>query len=249
MIGKTTFNLNKGEYSETIGRIINNHRVNSKVIGLPKDFILRSCRLSTNWAKLANNPDVSVHIRNVDIAGGRKVRMVCLELNGTRQPIPKAKLVDSLYPPRKTKSSATPEEKHHGMVKAAMRRAVENQLKDFRSSVSYPLNCYLTGKKLLKGVLTDVDHVEMSFSEIADSFIRVKGLRYSDVILVGFPTGKKFKDTSLWDDWSEYHQSCAKYALVCPSANRSKGCGDYVTPPDLVGSFKAEDPEDLSIDF
>ena len=249
MIGKTTFNLNKGEYSEALGKIINNHRVNSKLIGAPKDFILRSCRLSTTWAKLANDPEVSVYVRNIDIAGGRKVKMVCLELNGTRQPVPKAKLVDSLYPPKKTKSSATPEERHHGMVKAAMRRAVESQLKDFRASVSYPLNCYLTGKRLLKGAPTDVDHVERSFSEIADSFIREKGLRYSDVILVGHPTNKKFKDASLWEEWSEYHFSCAKYALVCSSANRSKGCGDYETPLELIGSFVAEHPEEVSLDF
>jgi hypothetical protein len=198
---------------------------------------------------LANDPEVSVYLRNIDIALGRKVKMICLELNGTRQPVPKAKLVASLYPPRKTKVSASPEEKHHNAVKSAMRNAVDDQLKEFRSSVSYPLNCYLTGKRLIKGALTDVDHVEKSFAEIADSFIASKGLKYTDVILVGPPTAKRFHDSELWEDWSEYHREHSKFALVCSSANRAKGCGDYETPTELYGNFNSEDPEEVSLSF
>jgi hypothetical protein len=41
----------------------------------------------------------------------------------------------------------------------------------------------------------------------------------------------------------------ARYSLTLASANRSKGCGDYQTPPDLIGSFSKEDPEDLALDF
>lgn len=248
-IGKTTFDLSKKDYSEQLGRIINNHRANARLIGSPREFVLRSCRLSDQWKKMANDPEVLVYLRNIDIAGGRKVKMICLEVGNKRQPVPKAKLIDSLYPVKQTRVSATAEEKHHNQVKSAMRRCVANQLRDFRSGVPYPLNCYLTGKRLIKGSKTDVDHVEVSFAELADTFLIVNGLRYSDIVLVGPPTGKRFKDTELWDRWSEYHLARAKFALVCSSANRSKGCGEYVTPEHLYGSFSANNPEELSLDF
>lgn len=248
-IGKTTFEMSKKDYSDTLGRIIDNHRANCKLIGSPKDFIIRSCRLTDQWSKMSNDPDVCVYLRNIDIAGGRKVKMICLEIGAKKQPVPKAKLVDSLYPVKKTKVSATEEERHHNAVKAAMRRCVNDQLKEFRADVKYPLNCYLTGKRLIKGNRTDVDHVGKSFAEIADSFLMVRGMKYSDVILVGPPTGKRFKDESLWNSWYDYHREWAKFALVCASANRSKGCGDYQTPEDLYGSFKSKDPEEVSLDF
>ena len=94
-----------------------------------------------------------------------------------------------------------------------------------------------------------MDHVELSFAELADSFIRGEGLVYSDVVLIGPPTAKKFKDLGLWENWYNYHLENAKFALVCASANRSKGCGEYRTPEELYGSFKSKDPEELSLEF
>ena len=248
-IGKTTFTLNKGEYSDKLGRIIGNHRANSRIIGEPREFILRSCRLTEQWLKLSNDPEVLVYLRNIDIAGGHKVKMISLELNGSKQPVSKSKLVDALYPVKKIKTSATPEEKHFNAVKAAMRNAVLGQLKSFRAVASMPTECYLTGKVLRKGNRTDVDHVGCSFAELADSFMVSNGLRYTDVTLIGPPTGKKFKDSILWSGWQDYHEERAEFALVCASANRRKGCGDYETPPELYGSFAKQDPEDLTLDF
>jgi len=89
----------------------------------------------------------------------------------------------------------------------------------------------------------------MTFSEIADEFLREKCLNYSAVVLKGAPTAKMFSDQRLWEEWVAFHMSKARYALVCASANRSKGCGDYTTPPELLGSFSKEDPEDLALDF
>ena len=95
-IGKQTFDLNKGQYSEKIARVIDNFRVNSKLIGEPREFVLRSCRLSEQWQKLATDPEVVVYLRNVDIAGGRKVKMLSLERGATKQPVSKKKLEDAL---------------------------------------------------------------------------------------------------------------------------------------------------------
>ena len=248
-IGKATFDLSKTEFSQKIGRIIQNFRASSKLIGEPKEFVLRCCRLVDQWQKMANDPEIEVYLRNVEIAGGRKVKMVSLERGTTRQPVPKQKLVDALYPTKKIATTATPEEKHYNLCKQAMRGGIYYQLKAFRDGCGEGIICSITGKKIRPGMRTDVDHIGMTFSEIADAFIREKCLNYSLIVLCGPPTAKRFKDEVLWQQWVHFHLQHARYSLTLASANRSKGCGDYQTPAELYGSFKAEAPEDLSLDF
>jgi hypothetical protein len=248
-IGKETFGLNKTEFNEKLGRIIKNFRANSKLLGEPREFILRCCKLTERWAKLANDPEVVVYLRNIDTAGGRKVKVISLERGTTRQPVPKAKLVDELYPVKRIATSATPEEKHYNATKAAMRGGVYYQLKAYRDSVNLPIICSITGKKILPGHKTDVDHIGMTFSEIADRFVECHGLKYTDILLCGPPTAKRFKDDTLWQKWVAYHLEYARFALVCASGNRSKGSDGYCTDPAIIGSFAKEDPEDLALDF
>ena len=248
-IGQDTFGLTKKDYSEKLTRIINNHRASSKLVGEPAEFVLRSCRLSPQYDKLANDPEVVVYLKNIEIAAGRKVKMIVLERKGSQQPVPKAKLVDFLFPPRKMACTATVEESHYNKCKSAMRNAIHYQLKAYRDSVSLPIICSLTGKKIRPGMRTDTDHIGTTFSEIADSFIAMKGLKYTDIVLKGPPTAKAFKDDILWQEWTHYHLAKARYALVCASANRSAGAKGYNTNPELLGSFAKGSPEDISLEF
>ena len=248
-LGKETFGLNKTEFNEKIGRIIKNFRASSKLIGEPRDFVLRACKLTDQWGKMASDPDVVVYLRNIDTAGGRKVKMISLERGGTKQPVPKAKLVSALYPAKKIATTATPEEKHYNAVKAAMRGGVVYQLRAFRDACAIPCVCYLSGMKIRPGMKTDVDHVGTPFSELCDEFIREKCINYSRITLKGPPTKKVFADTVLWAEWLEFHEERAKFALTLASANRSKGADGYTTDPELYGSFAKEDPEDLALDF
>ena len=248
-LGKATFNLTKTEYSSKIGRIISNHRANSKLIGEPAEFVLRSCKLTERWQKLSNDVAVVVYLRTIETAGGRKIKMISLERGGTKQPVPKQKLIDELYPVKRIATSATPEEKHYNAVKGAMRRAIHHQLKEYRDSVNLPTICCISGMKIRLGMKTDIDHVGVTFSEIADSFMQMKVLKYTDISLVGPPTAKKFKDDILWKEWVAYHLAKARFAMTLASANRSKGSDGYVTPIDIYGSFAKEDPEDLALDF
>lgn len=248
-LGKDTFDLNKTEFSQKFGKIVKNFRANSRVIGEPRSFILRACKLTEQWGKMAADGEVVVYLRNLSIAGGRTVKMVSLERGATRQPVPKQKLLDALYPPKKIATTATPEEKHYNAVKTAMRRGIACQLKEYRESCSLPCVCYLSGKKIRLGMKTDVDHVGMTFSEICDEFMRKKCLKYSRILLKGPPTGKVFADRELWEEWIAFHLERARYSLTLASANRSKGADGYTTDPELLGSFGKEDPEDLSLDF
>jgi hypothetical protein len=248
-LGQETFGLNKTQFNEKLGRIIKNFRAGSRLIGEPRDFILRCCKLTEKWGKLSNDPEVVVYLRNNEIAGGRKIKMIHLERGTTKQPVPKNQLVDALYPVKRIATSATPEEKHYNAVKGAMRFAITYQLKAFRDSCILPIVCHISGKKILPNHRTDVDHVGKTFSQIADEFIESQNLKYTDIVLVGPPTAKRFKDAKLWEMWVYYHLQYARYSLTLASANRSKGCGDYTTPPELLGSFAAENPEDLALDF
>jgi len=248
-LGRETFGLTKSEFGQKISRIISNFRSNSKLIGEPRDFVLRCCKLTEQWGKLASDPETTFYLRSIDIAGGRKIKMVSLERAGTKQPVPKQKLVDALYPPRKIATTATIEEKHFNQVRIAMRHAIYYQLQAYRNCCQLPVICHISGKKIIPGSKSDVDHVGLTFSEISDNFIREKNLKYSDIVLVGPPTAKRFKDTKLWEEWTHYHLQHARYALAFASANRSKGSDGYKTEAGLIGSFKSEDPESLSLDF
>ena len=248
-LGFDTFGLNKSEFNKKLSTIITNFRANSKVIGEPKEFLIRCCRLTETWSKLSNDSNVEVYLRNIDTAGGRKVKMVSLERGTTKQPVPKAKLIDALYPAKKISTTATPEEKHYNNVRVAMRFAVTYQLKAFRDNCQLPIICHISGKKILPGQKSDVDHIGMTFSEIADRFIASQELKYTDITLKGPPTAKIFTDWSLWEKWVSYHLQYARFALVFSSSNRSKGADGYCTNRDLIGSFAKEDPEDLALDF
>jgi hypothetical protein len=248
-LGSDTFNLNKTEFSDKIGRIIKNFRAGSKIIGEPRDFIIRCCKLTERWGKLANDENVLIYLRNIETAGGRKVKMLSLERGTTQQPVPKAQLVSALYPTKRIATSASPEEKHYNAVKASMRFAVTYQLKAFRDSCHLPIICHITGKKILLGMRTDVDHVGKTFSELCDDFIREKCLNYSLITLKGPPTAKVFTDRALWESWIYYHLQHARFALALASGNRSKGADGYETDATLIGSFKSDDPDSLSLDF
>ena len=248
-LGHDTFGLNKTQFTEKLGRIIKNFRASSKLIGEPREFVIRCCRLTEQWGKLANDPEVIIYLRNIDTAGGRKVKMISLERGTTKQPVPKQKLVDALYPPKKIATSATAEEKHYNAVKVAMRGGITYQLKAFRDSCGLPCICYLSGKQIRPGMKSDVDHIGMTFSEICDEFMREKCLNYSSITLKGPPTAKVFADSTLWQEWIAFHMAKARYSITLSSANRSKGADGYTTDPDLLGTFAKEDPEDLALDF
>ena len=248
-LGFDTFSLNKTQFNEKLSRIVKNFRASSKLVGEPREFILRCCRLTEKWSKLSNDSDVEVYLRNIDTAGGRKVKMISLERGTTKQPVSKAKLIDALYPAKKIATTATPEEKHFNAVKAAMRYAVKHQLQAFRDACEPANICYLTGLKLRPYSKTDVDHIGMPFSEIADKFLQSQNLQYTDITLKGPPTAKVFTDALLRAAWIDFHEENAKFALVCSSANRSKGSDGYSVDSALIGSFKSEDPEDLALDF
>ena len=248
-IAKETLGLGKGEFSKKLSSVIDAHRVNAKIIGKPKDFVLTACRLSSRFSKVANEADVEIRVRNMKI-GPRSVKVLHLKRpDGFEQPVPKGQLVDQLYPPRKTVNHASPEKKHALAVRSAMRSAVDYQLKDYRKTVSFPAECWHTERQIRKGQRWDVDHIVKPFVQLCDEFIEANGLKYCDIALGGPPNLKKFKDTKLWKAWQLFHECHARFAPTLPKANRSQGSGEYQASEALIGSFAGTEDDDVDLDF
>ena len=248
-IAKETLGLNKGEFGEKFARVVQMHRVNSKLLGKPRDFVLLACRLTDRWSKMANDPTVEVRIKNVK-TGPRQVKMVVLvRPDGREQPVGKGQITDLLYPPRKTVNHASIEKKHAMKVRGAMRTCVDYQLRDYRRTLKYPVECYHTQRQIRRGMRLDIDHIVKPFVQLCDEFIEMKGLKYTDIAIVGPPNRKRFKDSELQGAWVLFHEMHARLAPSSPKANRSAGSGEYQASEALLGSFSTEDPDDIAMDF
>ena len=248
-VAKTALGLGKGEFQKKLSIVVDGHRVNSKLIGKPRDFVLTACRLTDRFSKMANEPGVEVRLRNMK-AGPRTVKVIMLRReDGFEQPVPRGQLVDQLYPPRKTVRHANPEKKHAMAVRGAMRSAVDVQMRDYRKTLQYPLTCYHTEKMIRRGMRVDIDHIGRPFVQLCDEFIASQNCTYCEVTLCGPPNLKKFKDGVLWRAWQLYHEMHARLAPSLPKANRGAGSGDYEASEALIGSFAKQSEEDLDIDF
>lgn len=248
-IGKDTFGLTKGEFSEKLSRIVDAHRAGSKIIGKPRDFLITACRLADRFSKVANEQDVEVRVENWP-CGPRKVKMAVLKrADGFKQPIPKQKLVDALYPPRQTVRTPNLERKHVTAVRAAMRQLVDCQLRRYRKFLEYPIECYVTGKQLRPGMRVDIDHLGKPFVQIADEWVASLDMTYCDFTLCGPPNLKRFKEAKYNDAWSLYHQDHARLIATCAAANRSKGASGYETPSEIIGSFAKQTEEEIDLEF
>jgi hypothetical protein len=169
--------------------------------------------------------------------------------DGKEYPIPKNQLVDALYPPRQTVRTPNLERKHVTAVRAAMRQLVDSQLRAYRKTLQYPLECHVTGKQLRPGMRVDIDHLGKPFVQIADEWVASLDLTYCDLTLIGPPNLKRFKDRALNDSWPIYHEDHARLIAVCAAANRSKGSGDYATPSEVIGSFEKKTDDEVDLDF
>jgi hypothetical protein len=248
-VGKDVFSLTKGEFSKKFSRVVDSHRAGSKLIGEPKNFILKAARLAERFSTVANEPDVELRVKMWP-CGPRRVKMAVMKRgDGKEYPIPKNQLVDALYPPRQTARTPNLERKHVTAVRAAMRQLVDSQLRAYRKTLQYPLECHVTGKQLRPGMRVDIDHLGKPFVQIADDWVASLDLTYCDFVLVGPPNLKKFKDRALNDAWSLYHEDHARLIAVCAAANRSKGSGDYTTPSEVIGSFAKQTEDEIDLAF
>ena len=248
-LGKEALGLNKGEFSDKLSSIVNQYRAGSKLIGKPRDFVITACRLADRFAKVANEEGVEVRVENYP-CGPRKVRMFVLRRqDGFKQPIPKQKLVDALYPPRKTARAPNLERKHVTAVRSAMRQLVDCQLRRYRKSLSYPIECYVTGKQLRPGMRVDIDHLGKPFVQIADEWVESLGLTYCDFALCGPPNLKRFKEAKYNDAWAMFHEEHARLIATCAAANRSKGASGYETPSHVMGLFAKSSEEEIDLEF
>ena len=245
----------KGGFGEKISSIIENHRVGSKLIGKPAEFILESTRKVSKWSTVSYRPDVEVRLVNQQI-GPRKVKMIALRStsdkgNGRHDVlVPKNKLVDALFPAKKREGTDTSENVHYKKVRGAMRNAVSYQLKKAREKIDWGFaECCNTGKLLRQSMKIDIDHYGSCFAELCDQWLAFEGLTYCDVMLLGPPNSKRIKEKELESSWMKFHHKRAHLRPSLAAANRSKGAGEYMTDSKLIGTFKAQSEDEMSLDW
>jgi len=244
----------KGTFSTTLSAIVKNHRAGARIIGKPADFVLEACRLTDQWGTVAWRPTTEVRVANCQV-GPRKVKMLVLrttsEKDGKRHDVmlPKQKLVDALFPAKKREATNTPENAHYGKVRAAMRLAIQFQMKNARAKVVYPAECCVTGKMIRRGMKTDMDHHGTCFAELCDQWLAFEGLKYTDVVLCGPPNAKRIKDKELEGSWMQFHHRRANLRPSLAAANRSKGASDYATPTERIGTFRGQSDDEMDLDW
>jgi hypothetical protein len=130
-----------------------------------------------------------------------------------------------------------------------MRQLVDAQLRRYRSSLEYPIECHVTGKSLRPGMRVDIDHLGKPFVQLADEWVNSLGITYCDLTLCGPPNLKRFKEAKYNDAWQIFHEDNARLIAVCAAANRSKGASGYETPSDVLGSFAKTSDEEIDLAF
>jgi hypothetical protein len=248
MIVKEALGMGKGDFSKTLSSIIDNHRIGARLIGKPRDTVLTACRLTDRFSEVANRPDVEVRLENCKV-GPRKVKMLTMKQGGKTYPVPKGQLVDQLFPAKKIATTASPEKRHALLVRATMRRLVDQQLRNYRKTLKYPVECNKTGKLIRQGTKLHIDHVDKPFLQLADEFIAGHNMTYCDVVIYGPPNMKSFRDKKLQSAWQLFHKQHARLAPCLPSANTSAGAGEYQASEALIGVFEGQKEDDVDLDF
>lgn len=231
--------MTKKEKLRKLDLILESHDLGSEVIGSPRDYLLEICSACERYRKLALDPGSKFYVGNYKIASGRKVRMVFLQSGGRKVPLSKK----NLFPTKKRNPGVN---NYASEVRGAMRNMVSNQISEYRSTLPFSFSCFESGLTIRKGMKYDIDHSGKPFVRIADEWLLYQGITYEDVVLSGRPNAKKIKDPALAESWVNYHLEEAELVPVLASVNRSKGCGDYVSPPCL---FEERKKESINLEF
>ena len=111
-------------------------------------------------------------------------------------------------------------------VRAAMRRAVADQIVAYRDEIfasTDTVTCPITGNTLAPGD-GHVDHV-VPFALIADAFLSGYRLDYEEVELTPGVDGRIGRELvePLRTKWADFHDFVAVYRFIHPAANRRRG--------------------------
>lgn len=240
--------MNKTEFGKKFSYLVRKYAARTYILGKDKKFIIESCSKVDRYQTLAKEEDIQVTVGYQKISNNRRVKMIFLKRKGTKfkVPVSKAKVLEALYPTKRRKKTS-PEKMHRTKVIAAMRNMVAYQLKEYRSSLEYPLVCWRSQEVIRRGMKCDVDHIHKPFIQLAEEWLKEQKLTFCGLNLKGPVNNKIFVDPEKVDSWLSYHREHSRFALVLAKYNRSAGCGEYTPDAELVGSFK--ESKGLSLDF
>jgi hypothetical protein len=118
---------------------------------------------------------------------------------------------------------------HRARVITAARQEVRGQIDNFRSSITFPAPCAITGE-LIRKADTHIDHMHpLSFQDLLESWLK-QGVSDWESIKVTWrmDRGQKqfvFKDPLVSESWRGYHQENAILRPVSKKQNLLMGRG------------------------
>lgn len=237
--------MTKSEFEKQISRIVNGTRLKCRVKKSDKQFLIEALKKTSRFNTMANDPTLWITVEKVT-AGPRYVRMLVLRRRPdptkrpSRQPCPKSKLVEAVYPTKvsrkKSENPLTKYKNHALKIREVFRSTVADQIRDFRKKLTYPRHCARTQAKLYDWMKIDIDHFNKPFIQICEEFLNSEKLYYSDIQIKGPPNMKELCDKTIENKWKEYHRSNAVLAAVGFKENRSAGSSNYVSDEKLLKS-------------
>lgn len=111
---------------------------------------------------------------------------------------------------------------HHGKVCEALRFAVRPQMEAFRASLSWPVNCAITGDEIVHPNDLHIDH-KVAFWRLLENFCSESKVALHDLDVVGNGMVLELANLEVTKAFVEYHLRHAQLQPTCRQANVWKG--------------------------
>lgn len=217
----------KTSFGKRWSEVVNKNQLSVCLSGSDEQFVdgVISMIPSFNAIKLKGEVKYKVVTKKFQAKGVKGVVMISPN-SKTEIWLGKAKIVDTLFPPKKPTPLHVKDRKN---VIAALRQLINPQIKTYKDSVRRQLNgpmghklrCALTGDHICMGEY-HIDH-RYPFKNLVEDWCRQVGkdLEHIDVVCRG--TKCYLKDNQLAESFYDYHMMHAQLQVTTAKANMEKG--------------------------
>ena len=212
---------NKSQLSKSLSTILKAYNVNDILDSGPRDFILSLCSEIKTFKKLSNIEGIEIIVKNISV-GSRRVKMLHFKYGDKYVPIPKNKIVEGIFPTKRRKKGKN----SVNDVRAALRKIIKPQIDDFRTTITFPCQCLISGYTLVHHGQIHIDH-EPPFVELVERWLEENDLYYDEIKTKGTKNIKTLTDEALEKSWYDYHLQHAVLRAAYKKANIKKGSGDF----------------------
>lgn len=213
---------NKTSLSKSLSYLLKIYGCNDILDKRHRDFVIDICKDIKAFRTLCNIEGIEIIVKNYSI-GSRRVKMLHFNYGKKSVPIPKGKVIDSLFP---KKTLTTKKVNPSVQVKAAMRKIIHSQIEDFRETVEFPCQCAITQNTLIHWGQIHVDH-NPTFVELVEGWLIQEDLYFDEIKITGRKNNPRFANKELEKSWYDYHLQHAGLRVTFKKANMSRGADGF----------------------